>query len=72
MRAMFSIVGLLIVVAIVGLLAKKQLTAGVVPRGDGASAASAPATPQQQVQQYKQSIEGAMQQSTRPMPDDVK
>lgn len=70
MKAVFSIVGLLVVVAIVGLVAKKQLTAGVAPAAvPGAAGTSLPTgTPQQQVQQFQQAVQGAMQQS-RPMPD---
>jgi hypothetical protein len=70
MRAIFGVLGLLLVVVIVGVLAKKQLGAGVAPRAaDGEPAAAAPATPQQQVQQFKQAVDGAMQQA-RPMPED--
>ena len=39
MRAVFSIVSLVVVLAIVGVLAKKQLTAGVAPTASGAPAA---------------------------------
>lgn len=71
MRALFGIVGLLVVLAIVGVLAKKQLggAASVVP---GATPGATPQQQSQQVQQQiKQSVEGAMQQA-RPMPDDTK
>lgn len=68
----FGIVGLLVVVLVVGLLAKKQLGAGVAPAsGDGTEAAAPAATPQQQVRQFEQAVQGAMQQA-RPMPDDDK
>ena len=70
MRALFSIVSLLIVLAIVGVLAKKQLggTASVIP---GATPGATPPQQTQQVQQQiHQSVEGAMQ--ARPMPDDTK
>lgn len=64
MRAIVSVVGLLLVVAAVGLLDKKQM---------GATTGSPDAGPQQQgqqiQQQVKQSVEAAMQQA-RPMPDD--
>lgn len=64
MRAIVSVVGLLLVVAAVGLLSKKQL---------GATTGSSDASPQQQGQQIQQqvkhSVEAAMQQA-RPMPDD--
>jgi multidrug efflux pump subunit AcrB len=74
MRAMFSIVGLLLALAIVGLLVKKQLGSQVaVPPAAGVPATSAGASPQvqsQQIQQQvKQAVEGAMQQA-RPMPDE--
>ena len=68
MRAVFSIVSLLVVLAIVGVLAKKQLTAGVAPQATGAPAA---VTPQQQVQQFQKAAESAMQQA-RPMPEEPK
>ena len=68
MRAMFGVLGLLLVLAIVGLLAKKQLNTTIeVPT------ATPGATVQQQSQQIqqqvKQSVDAAMQQA-RPMPDD--
>ena len=72
MRAVFSILSLLIVVAIVGVLAKKQLTGAPPPaRANEAGVVVPTGTPQQQVQQYKQAVQGAMQQA-RPMPDDDK
>lgn len=66
MKAIFSVLGLLIVVAVIGVLAKKQLSAGVAPAavpGMPAQSGAAPATPQQQVQQFKSAVEGAMQQA---------
>lgn len=72
MRAIFGILGLLFVVAIVGVLAKKQLGAGVAPPVPGAPpGAAAPATPKQQVDQFQKAVEGTMQQA-RPMPEDPK
>jgi hypothetical protein len=74
MRAIFSILGLLVVVAIVALLARKQLGAGVAPSAVGGSApgVTAPAaTPKQQVQQFEQAVQGALQQA-RPMPENDK
>ena len=72
MRAVFSILSLLIVVAIVGVLAKKQLTGAPAPAQANEAGVVVPSgTPQQQVQQYKQAVQGAMQQA-RPMPDDDK
>lgn len=74
MRGIFSIVGLLVVVAIIGLLVKKQLgTQAAVPAAPGMPAVSADAPPQvrsqQTQQQVKQAVEGALQQA-RPMPDE--
>jgi Na+-transporting methylmalonyl-CoA/oxaloacetate decarboxylase gamma subunit len=71
MRAVFGVLSLLIVVAIVGLLARKQLgtiAPAAAPAPAGTMAAPA-GTPQQQVQQFQQAVQGAMQQP-RPMPED--
>ena len=77
MKVVFSVLSLLIVVAVVGMIAKKQLTTSSarLPETPGAAAAapdpsnapaSAPAaTPQQQVQQ---AVQGLMQQP-RAMPE---
>jgi hypothetical protein len=75
MRIVFGALSLLVVLAIVGVLAKKQLGAA------GAGAANTPAatqgvtaptgTPKQQVDQFKQSVDNAMQQS-RPVTDETK
>ena len=71
MRAVVSVLGLVIVVAVIGMVAKKQLTAGApAPATTGAEQPAA-ATPQQQVQQLRQAAEAAMQ-SPRAMPDDSK
>ena len=75
MRIVFGVLSLLIVVAIVGVLAKKQL--GSVPTSasnatEANSGVSAPTgTPKQQVDQVKQSVEKALQQS-RPVNDETK
>lgn len=71
MRALFGIVSLLVVLAVVGVLTKKQLgsTTVVVP---GATPGTTAQQQSQQVQdQFKQSLEGALQ-PTRPLPDDSK
>jgi len=78
MRAVFSIVGLLVVLAIVGVLAKKQLAATHAP-APALQAPGQPAQPaptgnvreqsQQIQQQFKQQLDAAMQQA-RPMPDE--
>ena len=70
MRALFGIASLLIVLAIVGVLAKKQLggTASVAP------GAAPEASPQQQSQQLQQSIQQTVEstlQQARPMPEDA-
>lgn len=74
MRAIFSIMSLLVVLAIVGFLVKKQLGSQVtVPAAAGMPATSAGATPQAQSQQVQQQVKEAMQgamQQARPMPDD--
>lgn len=78
MRALFGVLSLLMVVAIIGVLAKKQLSPAPVKLAptDAGLAVPAPAagvTPQQQSQQIqnqvRQSIETTMQQA-RPMPED--
>lgn len=73
MKALFGLAGLLVVLAIVGVLAKKQLGAvTATPAGGAAASVAAPAaTPKQQVEQFKQGVDAAVQQA-RPMPDDTK
>ena len=81
MRAAIGIISLLLALAVVGLLAKKQLAAtrAVVPTLQPATGATGTqdATPstvraqsEQVQQQYKQAVEGLMQ--ARPMPDEEK
>ena len=80
MRAIFGVLGLLVVLAMVGLLVKKQLASTQqavpvlqVPGAVNKAPANADDTVHQQSQQiqqqYKQALESAMQQA-RPMPDD--
>ncbi|MFZ2306903.1 MAG: hypothetical protein WAW73_02720 [Rhodoferax sp.] len=73
MRAVFGVFGLLIVLAIVAVLAKKQLGALNTPTPAGVTTLPAGATPQQQSQQIQkqigQTVESTLQQA-RPMPDD--
>jgi hypothetical protein len=82
MRAIFGVLGLVVVLGIVGWLAKTQWTSTrrvipslAVPGVDSTTVpASAPAASvreqsQQLQQQIKQSVDAAMQQA-RPMPDD--
>jgi hypothetical protein len=72
MRMIFGVLSLLFVVAIVGVLAKKQLGAGVAPQVPAtAETSGTPAltgTPKQQVQQFKQAVDAQMQQP-RPVDD---
>lgn len=72
MRAVFSVVGLLIVVLVIGMVAKKQL-ATIAPQAPvtAAGTPAAASTPQNQVQAMKQAAEAALQ-TPRPMPDDPK
>ena len=74
MKMIFGALALLVVLAIVAMLAKTQLssTASVRPLPadvPAALATPAPGGPLQQPQQFKQAVEGLMQQP-RPMPDD--
>jgi hypothetical protein len=73
MRAILGVLSLLVVVAVVGVLAKKQLSAGVAPSvtSDGTGTSAPAGTPKQQVQQFEKALQGAMQQA-RPMPDNDK
>jgi hypothetical protein len=71
MRAVFGILGLLAVVLVVGVLAKKQLGAGVAPGAGGTESSAPAATPKQQVRQFEQAVQGVMQQA-RPMPENDK
>ena len=80
MRAMWGLVGLVVALAVVGVLVKKQISATrtPVPSLQTAPGAVAPASAptvrdqsQQIQQQVKQQVEGLLQQ-TRPMPDEEK
>jgi hypothetical protein len=73
MRGLFGLVGLLVVVAIVGLLARKQLASVAGPAAAPGAVAGAPApAPKQQVEQVRQTVDALMQQAPRTMPDDTK
>jgi len=72
MRAFLGVLSLLVVVAIVGIMVKRQLAPAAAPPSAGAPIEAMPrpaGTPQQQVQQYQQAVQGAMQQA-RPMPEE--
>ena len=85
MRTALGIISLLLALAIVGLLAKKQLSgtrsavpvlqlqpaADAMPGVGPASPATVRAQSQQVQQQVKQTVDGLMQQA-RPLPDDEK
>ena len=72
MRMIFGVLGLLIVLAVVGQLAKKQMGA-LTATAPGVSVPASGATPQQQSLQLQkhigQTIDSSLQQA-RPMPDD--
>jgi hypothetical protein len=62
MRAIFGIVSLLVVLAIVGVLAQKQLSSA--PAVPGTTAGATPQAQSEQVQQQvKQSVEATLQQA---------
>ena len=74
MRGLFGVVGLLLTLAIVGVLAKKNLSSvTVVAPPAGMASAPAGATVKQQSQliqqQVQQGVEATMQQA-RPIPED--
>ena len=70
MRSIAGVLSLLLVLAIVGVLAKKQLNATAVTPALGTTSGATPQQQSQQIQQQvKQSVEAAMQQA-RPMPDE--
>ncbi|GAB3354855.1 MULTISPECIES: hypothetical protein [Giesbergeria] len=74
MRTVFTIVALVLALAVVGLLARQQLSASraSLPSAPGVApgAAGQPLPPTQQVQQYRQAVEAQMQQP-RPLPADA-
>ena len=71
----FGLIGLVLALAIVGLLVKRQLTGPVAPAVSVSGAPAAPpasvSNPRQVQDQFKQSLDAAMQQQ-RPMPDEAK
>lgn len=71
MRAVIGIAGLLVALAVVGLLAKKQLAATRAPEPalQAPGQAAPTGTVREQSQQVQQQVEGLMQQA-RPMPED--
>ncbi|MDO9404249.1 MAG: hypothetical protein Q7T87_09475 [Polaromonas sp.] len=75
MRMIFGVASLLVALAVVGVLAKKQLAATRTPVTVQQPAHAAPATVRQRSldmqQQVKQAVESSLQQP-RPMPEDDK
>nr|WP_297350263.1 hypothetical protein [uncultured Caldimonas sp.] len=68
MRAMFSIAALLIVLAVIGVLVKQQLSAASLPAVSaeaGEAAASEPMTQRQQTQQQLQQFKSDLNQTLR-------
>ena len=76
MRGMFGLIGLVIVLALVGVLVKKQMAATPAPmpalQGTPAPATGTVRDQSQQIQQQvKEQMDSLMQQA-RPMPDEEK
>lgn len=68
MRAMFSVAALLIVLAVIGVLVKQQLSAASLPAVSaeaGDAAASEPMTQRQQTQQQLQQFKSDLNQTLR-------
>ena len=75
MRMAFGVLSLLIVVAIIGVLAKKQMSAmsGPPPAAETTQGVTVPTgSPKQQVDAMKKSIESAVQQAPRQDGQDTK
>lgn len=70
MRAMFSLVSLLVVVAVIGLLAKKQLTSigNPTPASEATGTSPPGTTPAQRSQQMQQQMKQAIEQAQQPRP----
>ncbi len=79
MKGLFGIAGLLLALAITGVLIRQQMTAtkrselpmlpGVAGEPEGAAMKAALPSAKNQTEQYRQALEAAMQ-SQRSMPDD--
>jgi ADP-ribosylglycohydrolase len=69
-----GLIGLVVALAIVALVAKKQFAGAAAPAVSTGGDATTPATVRDQARQvqdqYKQALDAAMQQSQRKMPDD--
>jgi hypothetical protein len=68
-----GLIGLVLALVIVGVLVKRQLgsVAGMPASSDVRAPSAQPLQPQQVQQQFKQSLDAAMQQA-RPVPDDAR
>lgn len=65
MRAVFSIAALLIVLAVIGVVAQRQLSATratAAPAGEAAAPVVQHEQPRQQVEQFKRELDQALQQ----------
>jgi hypothetical protein len=72
MRAIFSVVGLLLVVAVVGLLATKQLKSAVAPVAPGAAPGSSPIQQSQALQQrVRNEVSQALEQAAAARKDEA-
>ena len=74
MRGIFSLLGLVAVLLVVGLLVKKQLqpsnTAGSQPKLTDTYVVVPTGTPRQQIEQIRQQLDTALQQPARTLPDE--
>ena len=74
MRGVFSLLGLVVVLMLVGLLVKKQMAPAALPAPVGAASAPAGGTVVQQSQQIQRDVQKAVvdaMQQPRPMPEDA-
>jgi hypothetical protein len=72
MRMVFGVLSVLLAVAIVGVLARKQMTAVAGAPQPATATEVSPRPPQQQVQQVQKSLESALQQARPAADDDTK
>ena len=65
MRSIFMVLSLLLTLAIVGVLVKKQLASGHTPNSTPVGLALPAQSPQEVQQQFKQALDEAMQPAKR-------
>ncbi|MCW7541225.1 hypothetical protein OOT46_25780 [Aquabacterium sp. A7-Y] len=73
MRALFSVAALLVVLAVIGVLLKKQMAAVKVPSvtsSDPAASSSQRLPPGEQMRQLQKDLDQAMQQAPRRIDDE--